>query len=259
MPTFRVKGIIIKRNEVREADRIFTIFTDNLGKIQAYGRGTGKVASKLGGHLDLFSSVDLFLASGRSIPTITYAKNLENFKNIKSNLSKTGIAFYASELLDKFILNDYKDTRIFRLLNYFFDILNVSNVEELVQIRILFWSFELKLLRLLGFLPELRMCVKCKKQIDEQTNYLDLKLGGVVCSSCRGHNLIYKVNKRTLDILNELNSKEFNILSNVEIKRKEALMVKEIIDQYIIFLLEKELKSPEFIEKINSLERRFEI
>ncbi|NQU99145.1 MAG: recombination protein O N-terminal domain-containing protein, partial [Parcubacteria group bacterium] len=69
MPTFKTKGIIIKKNNAREADKIFTIVTDNLGKIQAYGRSTGKITSKLGGHLDLFTNSNLVLARGRSMPT----------------------------------------------------------------------------------------------------------------------------------------------------------------------------------------------
>lgn len=259
MPTFRIKGIIIKKQDVREADRIFTIFTDNLGKIQAYGRGTGKINSKLGGHLDLFSAVDLLVAAGKGMPTITYAKNLENFKNIKSNLAKAGIAFYAGELLDKFVLNDYKDTRIFKLLYYFFDTLNVSHIEELVQIRILFWSFELKLLKLLGFLPELKICIKCKEKVQNEINYFDLLSGGIICSGCKGDNQEYQIKNKTIDILNKLNNREFNVLPEMKINNHDALRVKEVIDQYVIFLLEKKLKSPEFIEKINSLERRFEI
>jgi DNA repair protein RecO (recombination protein O) len=261
VPTFRAKGIIIKKNEVREADKIFTIVTDNLGKIRAYGRSTGKINSKLGGHLDLFTNSNLILARGKSMPTLVYANSIDNFKNIKSNLTKTGIAFYASELLDNFLMEDYKDTRIYRLLYYFFITLNVSNIENLVQIRILFWSFELKLLNLLGLLPEIGNCVKCGKSIVKDNNYFDFTSGGFICSDCGNDSKSYscQMSKEIINFMSKICKGDAQALFNLNIGNKEGLMIKEIIDKYIMYLMNKRIKSSEFLEKINFLEKQFGI
>lgn len=261
MSTFKTKGIIIKKNNVREADKIFTIITDNLGKIKAYGRSTGKINSKLGGHLDLFTNSNLVLARGRSMPTLVYANATDNFKNIKSNLTKTGIAFYASELLDNFLLEDYKDTRIYRLLYYFFITLDVPNIEDLVQVKILFWSFELKLLNLLGFLPELERCVKCEKKITKTNNNFDFTSGGFICFDCYNDSksYFYQVDAEIVALINNILKGDTKILATLNIDNRQGLIIKEIIDKYILYLINKKIKSSEFLEKINSLERQFGI
>jgi len=261
VPTFRAKGIIIKNRKVREADKIFTIITDNLGKIQAYGRSTGKINSKLGGHLDLFTNSNLILAKGKSMPTLVYAKAIDNFKNIKSNLEKTGIAFYASELLDNFLLEDYKDTRIYRLLYYFFIILDVPDIGDLVQIKILFWSFELKLLNLLGFLPELEKCVKCGKNITNNNNNFDFTSGGFICSNCYNDSksYFYQVDEEIVNLISKIFKGDAKILATLKINNKQGFIIKETIDKYILYLINKKIKSSEFLEKINSLERQFGI
>ncbi len=261
MPTFRARGIIIKNKKVREADKIFTIITDNLGKIQAYGRSTGKINSKLGGHLDLFTNSNLVLAKGKSMPTLVYANALDSFKNIKSNLTKTGIAFYASELLDNFLLEDYKDTRIYRLLYYFFITLNVPDIENLIQIRVLFWSFELKLLSLLGFLPEVGSCVKCGKNIIKDSNYFDFTSGGFICSNCDNDSRAYsyQVDEVIVSLIDKIYRGNTEVLISLKIENKQGFIIKELIDRYILYLMNKKIKSSEFLEKINSLEKQFGI
>ena len=261
MPTFRTKGIIIKRSEVREADKIYTIITDNLGKIKAYGKSTGKINSKLGGHLDLFTNSNLVLARGKTMPTLVYARAIDNFRNVKSNLVKTGIAFYTGELLDNFLLEDYKDTRIYRLLYYFFITLNVSNIEDLVQVKVLFWSFELKLLNLLGFLPEIKNCVKCGKNISKDNNYFDFTSGGFICSDCDNDSksYSYQVDGEIVSLISKIFKGDTKALTGLNIENKQGLIIKEIIDRYVFFLINKKIKSSEFLEKINSLERQFGI
>ncbi|NQV00232.1 MAG: DNA repair protein RecO, partial [Parcubacteria group bacterium] len=198
---------------------------------------------------------------GRSMPTLVYANSIDNFKNIKSNLEKTGIAFYTGELLDKFLLEDYRDTRIYRLLYYFFTTLNVSDIENLVQVRILFWSFELKLLNLLGFLPELENCVKCSKNIGKDNNSFDFTSGGFICSDCYNDSksYSYQIDGEVVSLISKIFKGDTKALSVLNINNKQALIVKDIIEKYVLYLINKKIKSSEFLEKINSLERQFDI
>lgn len=259
MPTYRASGIIIKKSKVREADRILTIITDNLGKIKAYGRGLGKINSKLGGHLDLFTNSNLVLARGRNMPTLVYAKTQDNFKNIKSNLSKTGVAFYTGEILDNFLLEDYRDTRIHRLLYYFFSALNIPEIEDENKIKILFWSFELKLLNLLGYLSNTVNCVKCNQGIKKDKNCFDFTSGGFICSNCTNDSSSYscQVDRDLVNLFNVILKQDAKTLISLKTERKKTLLIKEIIDQYMLYLINKEMKSSEFLDKINTLERQY--
>jgi len=48
-------------------------------------------------------------------------------------------------------------------------------------------------------------------------------------------------------------------LATLKINNKQGFIIKETIDKYILYLINKKIKSSEFLEKINSLERQFGI
>ncbi len=57
-----VKGIILRKQDYRESDRLFVIYTDELGKISAVAKGARKIKSKMAGHLELFHVINLMVA-----------------------------------------------------------------------------------------------------------------------------------------------------------------------------------------------------
>lgn len=255
MPTFKTKGIIIKKNNLQEADRILTIFTDNLGKIKAYARGVRKSTSKLSGHLDLFTCCNLILAKGKNIPTIVSAQEERVFLNLKNDLKKTSVAFQAAELVDKFTFEEHKDTRIFRLLDDLFAILDESNIEfNSEKPAVLLQAFQIKLLNLLGFSPELTRCIHCKKELAYETNYFSSLLGGVLCRDCRSFDLLgIKLEALILKILRLLKREDFDFIKKLKIQKEEIFETEKILNHFLYFLLEKNLKSPNFVKQVKRL------
>lgn len=254
MLTFRTRGIIIKKNNLQEADQILTLFTDNLGKVKVYARGVRKSISKLSGHLDLFTCCDLILAKGRNISTIISAQEKEPFLCLKNDLKKTSIAFHVAELIDKFVFEEYKDTRIFRLIYDLFLLLNQKEIAKYQILILLLQSFKLKLLNLLGFFPEFTQCVHCKKSFSEKTSYFSSLLGGALCVECRFcDSSAIRLQTSILKILSLLGSEDFNIVMRLKILKKEIDETEKIINQFIQFLLEKKLKSKEFMKQVECL------
>jgi len=72
-----VKGIILRKQDYRESDRLFVIYTDELGKIEAVAKGVRKIKSKMAGHLELFSIVNLMVAPGKNYYQIAGAERGE--------------------------------------------------------------------------------------------------------------------------------------------------------------------------------------
>jgi len=52
---YQTEAIIIKKTKLGEADRILTLYTPGLGKIQAVAKGVRRPKSKLSGHLELLT------------------------------------------------------------------------------------------------------------------------------------------------------------------------------------------------------------
>jgi len=59
MKSYKTEGIIIKRKNFGEADRILTIFTKNKGKISIVAKGVRKINSRRAPHIELLQKQKL--------------------------------------------------------------------------------------------------------------------------------------------------------------------------------------------------------
>ncbi|MBR2725656.1 DNA repair protein RecO [Candidatus Saccharibacteria bacterium] len=85
----RTPGIVIKRVNYGEADRILTIITPS-GKISAIAKGVRKAKSKLAGGAEMLTLADINLHEGRGeMYTVTGAKMVEHYEKILKDYEKT--------------------------------------------------------------------------------------------------------------------------------------------------------------------------
>ena len=143
--TYKTEGIILKRTNYGEADRILTIFTKHYGKIRVMAKGVRKLSSRKAGSLELFNQSLLFLVKGKNMDLITEAGVVNLFKNWRKDLSKVALAYYFCELVDKLTPDNQPHPLVFELLRQAFLKLGVLPGSRLVR------EFEEKLLNELGF------------------------------------------------------------------------------------------------------------
>ena len=101
MRGFKTEGVILKRKNFGEADRILTVFTQSRGKISIVAKGVRRITSRRAGNVELLNRVSLFLYQGKGMSILTEAEGLENFEKLKSDLSLSTVAFHIIELVDK--------------------------------------------------------------------------------------------------------------------------------------------------------------
>lgn len=116
MRTYKTEGIILKRTNFGEADRILTIYTHHLGKIKVLAKGVRKTTSRKSGHLELFNWVQIYLAKGRNLDIITEAETVKAFRGWRKNLAKVGLAYHFCELVEGLTAEGVKSQEIFNLL-----------------------------------------------------------------------------------------------------------------------------------------------
>ncbi len=146
MRSFKTEGIIIKRRNVGEADRILTVFTKKNGKIYIKAIGTRRTTSRRASHIELLNISLLTLYKGRTLPILTEAQTIENFSDIKNNLVKIGFAYHLCELIDGLCPENQENNEVFSL---FINTLHrLSYGEDVVSV---IHEFEIELLTNLGF------------------------------------------------------------------------------------------------------------
>jgi DNA repair protein RecO (recombination protein O) len=148
MRNFKTEGIIIKRRNFKDSDRILTILTKTHGKIYVKASGVRKINSRRAGHIEPLNHVALSLYPGHVFPILTEATTLNNFSEIKSDLDQVGLAYHICELIDGLCPENQENIQVFNLLKMTLEKLSGGgDVKHMVR------EFEMEVLSILGYLP----------------------------------------------------------------------------------------------------------
>lgn len=146
MRNSKVEGVIIKRRNTGEADRILTVFTKTQGKIQVVAKGVRRITSKRSSHIELLNHSFLTLYTGKGLPFVTETQTIEDHFFIKQDLFLIGAAFHICELVDSLCAQNQDHPFLFTaLLQTLSKIANGENVKETTH------AFENTMLLQLGF------------------------------------------------------------------------------------------------------------
>lgn len=151
MRSYKTEGIVIKRKNFGEADRILTVFTKRQGKIVVKAIGVRRINSRRSPHIELLNHSFLTLHKGQSLPILTEVETIEDFSQIKENLTKVGFAYHLCELIDSLCAENQENKTVFPLLLETLG--RLSKEEDVVDI---IHGFEIELLTDLGFYPRFR-------------------------------------------------------------------------------------------------------
>ncbi|MFC1651846.1 DNA repair protein RecO [Patescibacteria group bacterium] len=248
MKGYRTKAFVLRKFDLKEADQIITLYTEQEGKVKTIAKGIRKAQSKNIGNLELLNLIDVLLVPGKSFEIVTQVKVENSFLSLKEDLDYLAFVYYVVELLDKLIVENEKNEYIFDLLKDFLNWIKVKekNPFDSFGLRI----FELKLISLLGFAPEIFRCVKCsKKLVSGGKKYFDVSLGGIVCNDCKnGGEQSIPISENSIKVMRLiLEDRSFESLSKIKISLEDKEMVMKAIRDYLLWILEKQLKSLEVI------------
>jgi DNA repair protein RecO (recombination protein O) len=243
---YQTEAIIIKKTKLGEADRILTLYTPRLGKIQAVARGVRRPRSKLAGHLELLTYSLVSLARGRNLDTITGSQTINSFLPLKSDLWLTSYALYITELVTQFTADHIENQPLFQLLLESMEYLCQANDKELTL-----RYFELHLLNEVGYRPQLQQCVSCHITLEPATNSFCPGAGGMLCPNCSPNQpLTYPLSVNAQKVLRLMQSSDYNTASRLKIEAELSRELEEVMGGYLKYLLEREVKSVAWLDTL---------
>jgi DNA repair protein RecO (recombination protein O) len=243
---YQTKAIIIRKTKLGEADRILTLYTPDLGKIQAVAKGVRRPRSKMAGHLELMTCSQISLARGRNLDTITGAQTIESFLPLKTDLVLASYGFYVIELVNQFTPDQSGDEDIYNLL--FEALINLQNSDNR---ELLMRNFELKLLELSGYRPQLHDCVACHQPLAPVINYFNAGIGGMLCPQCAPKYIFsLEVSVNALKVLRFIQDNTYNAVSRLKINPGIEQEIEVITHHYLRYLLEREVKSASWLDTV---------
>jgi DNA repair protein RecO (recombination protein O) len=244
--TRRTEAIILKRTNFGEADRLLTLYTREFGKLKAIAKGARKPQSRKTGHVELFMRTRFLLAEGRDLYIITQAEMIEAYPALREDLVRTTYASYMVELLDRFTVEEDANRDIYRLLAEALGWLGAAD-----DLRLPTRTYELRLLGLTGFQPQLFQCVSCNEPVQEQDQFFSAELGGLLCPDCRPADRGAKpITAVAVKVLRYLQTRPWDTVKSLQLKRPLHTELETIMHAYLTHILERNLKSVEFLHRL---------
>jgi DNA repair protein RecO (recombination protein O) len=151
---YQAQGVIIKRRNIGEADRIITVFSRKYGKFNAIAKGVRKITSRRSGHIELFCEVNLTLHRSGTLDILTEASAISPNNRLSQKLTRIGLAYYVAELIDVLMPERQENDEIFILVVGAFH--NLALIEDEIEHQKFAEVFSNNLLQKLGYLPEER-------------------------------------------------------------------------------------------------------
>jgi len=238
---YRVTGFVIREMDLAEADKIIVIFSKKHGKLHAIAKGARKIQSKLLAGTRLFTISEFILYKGKNLFTVTQCEPKVSFYHLSDDMNRFFYACYLAEIIDKVTEIRSPEPMLFDI---FFDaIAFLNNVTDVKLTELVVRYFEIKLLDLFGYRPEMGCCVSCGKRVVVPKFFNPYK-GGVLCDDCSstGKDLI-KLDTATVQLMKYLLNCNIKQLGNLKVSDIILEQLEYFTNRFISYVFERDFKS----------------
>jgi DNA repair protein RecO (recombination protein O) len=185
---YATEAIVLRRTDTGEADRLVTLLTPGRGRLRVVAKGARKLTSRKAGHIELFNKTRVMLARGATFDLITQAELIEPYLPLREDMLRGGLAHHFAELTDQFAREEHEDAPLFGLLSDGLTWLCTASDPTLAA-----RYFEMRLLMLGGYRPELNRCALTGAPLESDANPEDPRGtpfspadGGALCRAALG-------------------------------------------------------------------------
>ncbi len=236
----------MRHDPLGEADKILTLYTPYLGKLRIVAKGVRRPRSRLAGHVEPLTRSAMMIAQGRNLDILSQSHTIDSFVPLKEDLARTSQAIYAAELLGLFTVEEDANSILYQGFLATLEALCGTSEGALVLRR-----YELQLLDILGYRPELDSCISCNDPIGVPRAYFSPSGGGVVCPGCRsGEASVRPISDEALKVLQHLREADLRSIDGIRASASLSREVEAIMRGYIRYLLEREVKSTAFLDTL---------
>ena len=178
MKNVKVNGIVIAENNMGDFDKMLTILTPNLGKIGCSAKGSRRPKSLLLSGTQFLCFGEYMLFKGSEHYRVNSCETIEMFYNIRTDLDKLMYATYITKIITDVTTENQNS---FNTLKLFLNTLYMIS-ETNKDLDFIISVFKLRILKILGFAPNIRQCTCCG--LRENLTHFSIIDNGFKCSAC---------------------------------------------------------------------------
>lgn len=220
--------LVVKEVSYKENDKILHALSRTRGKIQIMSKGSKKSISRLINASQLFAHSKCSMTISRDMYIMTSAELIDNFYNLKNNIDAFFYGNYILELISYVAQENEYDMRIFDMTVAVLHHLSVftKDFDKLTA------AYELKLVSMLGYMPGLKYCLSCGKEIENQSLF-SIKDGGLFCNECVNYGNGINVTYSEILTMEKILRTRFENIGSVEINQKLLQLIRNFLFYYI--------------------------
>ena len=239
-----VTGIIVNETNYGETSKILNVITKEKGLISVMAKGCKNLKSPLRSvSSKLTYGTFIIYYKENKISTLKEVSVLDNFKNLKKDITSISYAAYMLELSEG-VIKQNNDPRIFDLL-----IQSLKKIDEGFNPLVIMNILELKYLEFLGVMPIIDSCAMCGKKTGIVT--LSSYRGGYVCKDCYTNETI--VSDKTIKLIRMFYYVDISKITKLDISPKSKNEINLFLDDYYSRYTGLYLKSKSFIKNLQKL------
>lgn len=245
MALYRSDALVLRTYTLGEADQIIVFLTKDYGKVRAVARRSRSAKRQTASYyqpMTLLHAI-LFGRSSQNLHRINSVDVIQPFRALREDFTLMRCGLYMTELLDAATRDREPVSELFALLRQGLEQLTeTSTPDTLLRL------FELQLLMLIGYTPQLFACVRCAKDVVEDETAFSPGMGGLVCRSCMtDKQRTVMLSTETLAYLRQ------GVMSGAEVvpllpdDAEVCQEIETVLHQHLIARLGRELKSYAFL------------
>lgn len=249
MRGYKTEGVVLRHTPVGEADRIVVLYTPEYGKVRAVAKGVRRAKSKMAGHLELLNRVSVSLAEGRGMDTLTEAETVQAYRRVREDLELLSAGMFMAELVDGISVEQAPSQPTYTLFTTSLELLETAERPGQAA-----RCFQVQMLALSGFGPELRKCVQCNAELEPRDHAFTVLGGGIVCPACRveSQDALMPVSLSALKVLRFFQREPAEKAVGLRLDARLLDELERVLDGYTRYVLERDLKTTEFMDLVRS-------
>ncbi|MGA2960430.1 MAG: DNA repair protein RecO [Candidatus Korobacteraceae bacterium] len=177
MPLKQSEAIVLRTYPLHEADLLVTLFTRLEGKVKGVAKAAKKSRRRFAGALEPLTCVRVLWEDRerRELARIDSCEVLASPLSSQVDYPRIVALGHVAEMLDEMLPEREANDAIYRLAVSVLANLNSNAIWMPVT------YFQLWLVRLMGFLPELSACIVCGRDLDGQRAWFHVLADGLMC------------------------------------------------------------------------------
>ena len=251
----KTKALVVKESIVGESDKYITLFTKDLGKIQAIAPKSKKYENSLASGTQLFVYGEFMLMAYKDTYRLMNVEIINMFHELRNDLTVLSYASYILEFVAEVAQVEQEGPDNEPLLGLTLMTLR-SFVKNKHPVKLIRCVFELRALSILGFMPELEQCVECSSFLRENqknTYIFVYESGGLVCERCIPYDQKSSdISFSTLYTMKHIIRTPIKQLFSFQVNTTILDELEAVCNLYSHFHIEKSFKTLDFIKQIDN-------